>query len=464
MNSLVKLVRTSTFRLTILFVGAFVLAATLVIVYIYYNTTVLLARQLRDVIQADMQGLVEQYQDGGILRLAAAVEQRSLGSGNAIYLLVDIRGRQIAGNIVGPSGTLPDREQWVEFGYRRQQGAASDSHLALARIVPLNDGFVLLVGKDIEDWRRFQDVITSALTWGVGLTIVVGLLGGVIMSRRILTRIDDISATSRTIMEGDLSERVAETGSGDELDRLAQNLNAMLDRIEQLMRSMKEVSDNIAHDLKTPLTRLRTRVETVLREEDTERFRSALEMTIVDADGLIETFNALLLIARVESGAAHQTFVELDIADIARDIAELYEPAAEDMAAVLRVEAPQTLIMRGNRELISQALSNLIDNALKYGLPSQSGMITIQVMIADGAIKVGVCDCGAGIKEADRQRVRERFVRLEASRSKPGSGLGLSLAAAVARLHGGELELKDNEPGLCAFLVFPQKSGGVRGG
>jgi signal transduction histidine kinase len=274
-------------------------------------------------------------------------------------------------------------------------------------------------------------------------------------------------------MAGDLSERLPVGRSGDELDRLAENLNAMLERIEALMVGLKEVSDNIAHDLKTPLTRLRNRAEEALAKANNEtEYREALERTIDESDSLISTFNALLMIARAESGQARDNMIDFDASEVAHSIHELYEPLAEDKGLTLGVEA-DTATVHGNRELISQALANLVENAIKYGEPVDSGSsddgapepkpdnrppdILIEARRADHGIEFSVTDRGPGIPDGDRQRAVERFVRLEASRTKPGSGLGLSLASAVATLHGGDLRLSDAHPGLRATLAIPRR-------
>ena len=295
----------------------------------------------------------------------------------------------------------------------------------------------------------------AAGRWSLALVVVLGLAGGFFVTRRVLKRVDAMTDTTRTIMDGDLSGRLPIAGTGDELDRLAGNLNAMLERIEALMHGLKEVSDNIAHDLKTPLTRLRNRCEEALRlAEDESQYRAALETTIEESDGLIRTFNALLMIARAESGQARDNMSEFDAAEIARDIGELYEPLADDKGLALKVEAPASAPVHGNRELVSQALANLVDNAIKYGRRQwrrrerRRGRHRGQAPGEGDRILLTVADAGPGIPEADRGRAVERFVRLEQSRSQPGSGLGLSLAAAVARLHGGELRLEDNQPGL----------------
>jgi hypothetical protein len=286
----------------------------------------------------------------------------------------------------------------------------------------------------------------------------------------VLSRIDAMTATAQTIMAGDLAGRLPVAGTGDELDRLADHLNAMLERIEALMGGLKEVSDNIAHDLKTPLTRLRNRCEEALRgNTGVADYRAALETTIAESDDLIRTFDALLMIARAESGHSRDNMTEFDAAEIARDVGELYEPLADENGLALRVEAPSAAPVRGNRELVSQALANLIDNAIKYAKPNgtmngetnavANGAPAEIVVHADNEgdrIMLSVADRGPGIPEADRGRVVERFVRLEQSRSAPGSGLGLSLASAVARLHGGELKLEDNHPGLRSIIALPR--------
>jgi signal transduction histidine kinase len=283
------------------------------------------------------------------------------------------------------------------------------------------------------------------------------------VTRRVLKRVDAMTDTTRTIMDGDLTGRLPIAGTGDELDRLAGNLNAMLERIEALMHGLKEVSDNIAHDLKTPLTRLRNRCEEALRlAEDESQYRAALETTIEESDALISTFNALLMIARAESGQARDNMSDFDAAEIARGVGDLYEPLADDKGLVLKVEAPGSAPVRGNRELVSQALANLVDNAIKYGrrdggeVNGADADIVVKAMGEGDRILLTVADAGPGIPEADRSRAVERFVRLEQSRSQPGSGLGLSLASAVARLHGGELKLEDNHPGLRTVISLPR--------
>lgn len=289
--------------------------------------------------------------------------------------------------------------------------------------------------------------------------VLLGVLGGWFVASRVLKRVDDMTETTRTIMAGDLDGRLRVAGTGDELDRLAQNLNLMLERIGELMRGMKEVSDNIAHDLKTPLTRLRNRADEALRTaESPDALRTAIEGVIEDSDGLIRVFNALLTIARLEAGNAPESVRRFDAGAVAREVAELYEPLAEDRGLSLTVRTEPDLILDGNRELVGQAIANLIDNAIKYGARSAEAApqeITVSATRADDRIRLTVADHGPGIPEAERGRVLDRFVRLDAARSRPGFGLGLSLVNAVARLHGGSLDLADNAPGLAVTLSLP---------
>ncbi len=370
----------------------------------------------------------------------------------------------MAGNVGSLQPGVMDKPGWVETFYRRLDETDTRSHFALARVAELPGGFRLLIGRDLEERRRLFGIVAKAAQWSVVIVLLLGLGGGIFVARRVLYRIDAMTGTTQRIMAGDLSERVPVGRSGDELDRLAENLNAMLERIEALMAGLKEVSDNIAHDLKTPLTRLRNRAEDALAKADNEgEYRAALENTIDESDGLIRTFNALLMIARAESGQARDNMVDFDAAEVAHGIQELYEPLAEDKGLTLSVEA-QPATVHGNRELISQALANLVENAIKYGKPdavtadnpeTKLSDILIEARPDGGSIRFSVTDHGPGIPAADRARAMERFVRLEASRTQPGSGLGLSLASAVATLHGGELRLSDADPGLCATLSIP---------
>ncbi len=371
-------------------------------------------------------------------------------------------GQGLVGNVGSLAPGVLDKIGWIETVYRRLDEQKSPAHRALVRVFELPGGFRLLIGRDLEERERLYNVILAAGRWSAIVVVVLGLIGGFVVARRILRRVDAMSDTASTIMAGDLSGRLPIAGTGDELDRLAANLNAMLERIEALMGGLKEVSDNIAHDLKTPLTRLRNRCEQALRNARTEPdYRAALEATIEESDGLIRTFNALLMIARAESGQARAGMAEFDVAEVARGVSELYEPLADEKGISLTVDAPEHAPVTGNRELVSQALANLVDNAIKYSaLAEKADHVAAEILVkarAEGDhILLSVSDRGPGIPEADRARAVERFVRLEQSRSQPGSGLGLSLASAVAHLHGGTLTLADHNPGLTTTISLPR--------
>ena len=463
MTALTKLFRTTTFRLSLTYLALFSAAAIVAIVYIYWNTTVLLSRQLNQTIDAELKGLAEQYRAGGLDQLVRTVAERSATPGNSLYLVADSEGRRLAGNLSAVTPDLWNSLGPVEFVYRRPAAGGVENRLAFANVFRLPSGYRLIVGRDIEDRRELARMVRSAMLWGLGVMALFGIGGGYWVSRKLLARIDALSDTSRTIMEGDLTGRLPVNGSGDELDRLAQSLNLMLARIEQLMAGLREVSDNIAHDLKTPLNRLRNRVEAALREPYGEPvYREALERTIEEADGLIKTFNALLSIARIEAGAGGENRESLDVSALLRDVAELYEPVAEERGLVLKADAQAPIFIRGDRQLLGQAIANLIDNAIKYGTseaaengPGAQPEVEVSAEAKGSMAEIVVTDRGPGVPASDRERVLDRFVRLEASRSEPGSGLGLSLVAAVARLHGGTLRLEDNEPGLRVILALP---------
>jgi signal transduction histidine kinase len=473
-TALGKLFRTTTFKLTLVYLAVFALFAAFLLGYFALNTRRLITEQITDTVNSEITGLSEQYRLGGIRRLVLVVGARARRPGSSLYLVTTFTGEALAGNVTALAPGILDRPGWAETAYRRLDEAETSNkpehvHEALVRVFQLPGGFRLLVGRDLEERERLYRIVLSAGRWSVAIVIILGLAGGLFVSRRVLRRVDAMTETTKTIMDGDLGGRLPVAGTGDELDRLAQNLNAMLERIEALMQGLKEVSDNIAHDLKTPLTRLRNRAEQALRgaHNDAE-YRSALESTIEESDGLIRTFNALLMIARAESGQARDDMNEFDAAEIAHDVGELYEPLAEEKGITLKIEAEVPARVKGNRELISQALANLVDNAIKYTEPPGAGAgagagangtapeIVVRALNSGDRILLTVADTGPGIPEADRAHVVERFVRLEQSRSQPGSGLGLSLASAVARLHGGELTLEDNHPGLKSVIALPR--------
>ena len=460
MTAFGKLIRTTAFRLTLVYLFLFALFAASLLGYFAWNTRRMITEQITETVNNELSELDQQYSRGGIRGLVFAIENRAMRPGANLYLLTTPQGQAVAGNIGSLEPGVMNTTGWANTVYHRLDESDSKNHFALVRVTQLSGGFRLLIGRDLEERQRLFGIVAKAAQWSVAIVLLLGLGGGIFVARRVLHRIDAMTGTTQRIMGGDLSERLPVGRSGDELDRLAENLNAMLERIEALMAGLQEVSDNIAHDLKTPLTRLRNRAEEALATAGNEtEYRAALERTIEESDGLIRTFNALLMIARAESGQARDNMVDFDAATVARDIQELYEPLAEDNGLALEVQT-EPAVIHGNRELISQALANLVENAIKYGKPAESTAgvkpsVLIEARRDAEGVKLSVIDHGAGIPEADRQRAMERFVRLEASRTLPGSGLGLSLASAVAVLHGGTLRLDDAKPGVRATLAMP---------
>ena len=473
MTAFGKLIRTTAFRLTLAYLFLFALFAASLLGYFAWNTRRMITEQITSTVNAETSEISDIFGRRGLRGLVFTIENRALRPGANLYLVTAPTGQALAGNVGSLAPGVMATSGWSETAYRRLDEQDTADHRALVRVTELSSGFRLLVGSDLEERRRLFGIVAKAAQWSLLVVVVLGLGGGIFVARRVLRRIDAMTGTTQRIMAGDLSGRLPVGRSGDELDRLAENLNAMLERIEALMMGLKEVSDNIAHDLKTPLTRLRNRAEEALAKSGSEaEYRSALERTIEESDGLIRTFNALLMIARAESGQARGNMDDFDAADVAKGIQELYEPLAEDSGMTLQVRTVSAPL-HGNRELISQALANLVENAIKYGTPIVSAQslgadavatasakeILIEARRDGDSVLLSVRDHGPGIPEADRKHAVERFVRLEASRTQPGSGLGLSLASAVATLHGGELRLADAYPGLSATLAIPAPAG-----
>ncbi len=457
MTALLKLFRTTAFKLAVVYSIVFAVAASLVVMNVGRNVRGVLEDQISETIDADIRGLSDQYAQGGVQQIVQSIERRIRQPGGDIYLLTTFAGEPIVGNVASlPTATLSS-EGLVETTYQRP-GEKEARRRALVRVFALPGNYRLLVGHDVEELERLRKILRRALGNSLIWLVAIGAVGGLFVARRVLIRVDAMSESAAVIMRGDLSKRLPVAGSGDEMDRLAENLNAMLARIEALLSGMKEVSDNIAHDLRTPLTRLRNNADAAMRQTgDTEALREALEKVIGEADGLMRIFDALLTIARAESGSGPK-MEALDVSRVAEDVAELYEAAAEERGVVFACAIEPGLVVRGNRELIAQTLANLLDNGLKYGTPAASGAapeLRLVLRRQGQLVRLSVEDRGPGVPAADRDRVLDRFVRLEASRTLPGSGLGLSLAAAIAHLHGGALRLEDNAPGLRAVLEIP---------
>lgn len=455
-----RLLRSTTFRLTLVYLCLFTSALLVVLGIIYWHATTAVSRQINATIDAEITALAEQFNQRGLVGLIRAVERRSdpRDYSGGLYLLVDQNHRPLSGNLTRWPDAAMDAEGWVTFPLELPSRDGSVLNYGRARVFQLGR-YRLLVGHDIQARAQIAEVIRNGLIWALVAAVAISLLGGMLVSRFLFRRIDSINATSREIMAGDLARRVPRSGRGDEFDELAGNLNGMLDQIERLIAGMRQVSDNVAHDLRSPLARLRSRLEIALMDElSPEDYRAVIEDTIAEADQLLRTFNALLAIAQVESGVLRERFEAVECEALLRDVAELYEPLAEDRGLKLDLELTDLARVRGDRNLLFQALSNLLDNAIKFS--HAGGRIALALVPGDGEVVLRVADQGPGIPPEERDKVVRRFYRVERSRHAPGSGLGLSLVAAVVALHGGRLVLEDAEPGrqppgLRVDLVLP---------
>lgn len=455
-----------TFRLALLYAVLLAGSVVMLLGFIYWSTAGYMARQTDATIEAEIQGLAEQYRRRGLSGLTTLLAQRSAArpTGAGVYLLADGDYRPLVGNIDAWPDVEPDRDGWIDFRLRDAAAGADAQaeHAARGKVFLLRGGLHLLVGRDVRELAAMRGLVRDALGWGLAMTVALALAGGWLMSAGVVRRIEAVNQVGREIMEGDLSRRIPTDGSGDEFDQLAVNLNRMLARIEALMASVRQVSDNIAHDLRTPLSRLHTKLSQLRDTDLAAGAAEGVDEAIADAEELLGAFNALLRIARVESGSRRAAFADLDPVVLLHDVAELYEPLAADKAQQIAVAAPTdadgALRVHGDRDLLFQALANLVDNAIKY-TPAGGSVRLSAAPTAGGDVTLHVADSGPGIPPALRGKVLQRFYRIDASRSAPGHGLGLSLVQAVAQLHGAALALQDAGPGLRVVLTLPAGTG-----
>jgi len=453
-------------RLSVAYTLAFGLLALFLVFYMSGSAVQFLTSQYRDAIEREAAGLQLVYERRGINAMIREMEFRSRGPGASLYVVADKEGNILAGNVRDLDKKILITNGWTRHpfpydGFGDQTNRKDDERSrAVAVTFSLPDAMQVMVGKDIGDPDRFRNIVRRALGLSMTMMLVAGFLIWFFLGRRALKRIDMVSRSTERIMAGDRAERLPVTGANDEFDRLSARMNNMLDRISTLDSGLRDVSDSIAHDLKTPLTRLRNKVEAALASDPGKReAQDVLNEVIADSDSIIKTFNALLMISRVESGSQVAELNGLDLTELVHDVHELYEPVAEEEGVELRLETAPGVKTIGNRELLAQGLTNLLDNSLKYGRPENGNpaVVTLRLESGGGKAVISVSDNGPGIPSEHRDKVRERFHRLDKSRSKPGSGLGLALVEAVAKLHSGTLELGDSEPGLSARLVLPAK-------
>jgi signal transduction histidine kinase len=450
---IVRLLRSSTFRLAVLYMALFGASVAVLLTFIYWSTAGYIALQTDDTIEAEVTGLAERYGVSGLDGLVRSIDERisRKPNGDAVYLLTDGQLTPLIGNLDRWPRVSKDSDGWLNFNLEQTTSDGEVTHRARARPFTLRGGYRLLVGRDMHALDATRSLIVRAITWGLAITVMMALAGGVMLSRRTMRRLEAINETSRQIMRGDLSRRIPTRSTDDDFDQLADNLNSMLDTIEQLMEDVRRVTDNVAHDLRTPLTRLRNRLEDL--KGNSRADVGKVEAALADADGLLATFNALLRIASIESGRRRAAFESIPLDDVVRDVAELYEPLAEQKNQKLGVSVSENVRVRGDRDLLFQACANLLDNAIKYTPPGGD----IRVTLEDDASgpRIRIVDSGPGIPEQSREQVFKRFFRLEESRHTPGNGLGLSLVEAVVRLHKATIHL-GGEPGLDVSLAFPK--------
>lgn len=461
MNRFTNLTRTTAFRLTALYMLLFGIVAAGLTVYMTRLSLTMLTDQTQVSLHEELRSIESAYLHGSIPLLVKTIDRRSRQPGAFLYLVADPEGHILAGNVANIDSTLLANEGMLKnpFTYYRYGETGNHSeHKAIAAIVNLPNNMKLLVGRDLGEPQRYSNIIRQALGIALAAMAFGAFLIWFFIGRRALLRIDKVSQASQRLMDGDLSGRLPVLGSGDEFDRLSSNLNIMLDRIEELNSGLRQVSDNIAHDLKTPLTRLRNRAEEALSgKKKINDFRNALNEVITESDQLIRTFNAILMISRIEASRSLEHLEPMNARLIVDDVVELYEPMAEESGVRLTLGEIFSVELKLSRELFAQSLFNLIDNAIKYAARERDHpTVTVSMEDTDKNILVIVTDNGPGIPEEDRERATERFVRLDKSRTRPGFGIGLSLAKAVMKLHGGHLILEDAHPGLRAILAFPK--------
>ena len=422
---------------------------------VYWITFNFVERQTLDTLIAEMEGLVENPSLSSIDEFTDLVGRRSAPEirGDRIYVLANPDYSVRAGNLDAWPDVPEDVDGLVRFNILRIDDGQEVVHPVEALTVLLPGRYRLLVGRDMHERVAVQTMLQESFGWLLILTLSLGLAGGIFVSRRMLGRVEAINRTTERIMQGDLHQRIALKGSQDEFDELSSNLNAMLDQIERLMGGMRDVTDNIAHDLRSPLTRIKARLEQVLTHDRTlDDYRSAVELAIRDADDLLSVFSALLSITTVETGALQSELKPIDLHDIVQEVGELYEPAVEDAGMVLISRSRSGAVIRGHRQLLMQTMANLIDNAIKYA--GEGRRIDLVVEQHEMSIDLYVADNGPGIPADKRDYALQRSARLDPARSTHGNGLGLAMVSAVAKLHAAPLTLEDNGPGLRVRIAF----------
>jgi signal transduction histidine kinase len=452
---LAKTLTSSTFKLALIAIGIFGVIVSAIFSYVYLSTSSYVRSRSDRAIMSEYLSLRGAYERSGRDGLIALIQQRIADKGFAdnVYILVDPSLAVLGGNLKAWPSTVAAAQGWTEFRAPEPLPNATNRPLLRAKLETFPSGDRLLAGRDISDLDSFTDQIKTAVILGVALIFVIAGVTSILVTRRTVGRIESINATSRAIMLSGLDKRIPLRGSNDEWDRVAENLNLMLDRIETLMGEVKQVSDNVAHDLRTPLTRMRVRLEKAYHgQRSGETDQSLIGDTIADLDAVLRIFSSLTRIAQIETQARKGAFRTVNLAEIASEVVELYDAAAEPDGTRLTVVGDREVLVTGDRDLIFDAIANLVDNAIKHG--RAGGQVVVANENMDGRPVISIADDGPGIPADEYEHVFKRFYRLEHGRYTPGNGLGLSLVAAVARLHGARIEMLDNSPGLKFKLWF----------
>jgi signal transduction histidine kinase len=452
---LAKTLTSSTFKLALIAIGIFGVIVSAIFSYVYLSTSSYVRSRSDRAIMSEYLSLRGAYERSGRDGLIALIQQRIADKGFAdnVYILVDPSLAVLGGNLKAWPSTVAAAQGWTEFRAPEPLPNATNRPLLRAMLETFPSGDRVLAGRDISDLDSFTDQIKTAVILGVALIFVIAGVTSILVTRRTVGRIESINATSRAIMLSGLDKRIPLRGSNDEWDRVAENLNLMLDRIETLMGEVKQVSDNVAHDLRTPLTRMRVRLEKAYHgQRSGETDQSLIGDTIADLDAVLRIFSSLTRIAQIETQARKGAFRTVNLAEIASEVVELYDAAAEPDGTRLTVVGDREVLVTGDRDLIFDAIANLVDNAIKHG--RAGGQVVVANENMDGRPVISIADDGPGIPADEYEHVFKRFYRLEHGRYTPGNGLGLSLVAAVARLHGARIEMLDNSPGLKFKLWF----------
>ena len=458
---MINLFNSSAFRITLIYVLLFTISVFILFGFFYWSSFGYLVKQKEETIAAEITELEQRYQQDGFvslrLRLSERIANQTPGDAS-IYILVDDRYRRLMGNLDRWPGISVDKNGWLDFKLHDTEEQSRQRFHARARAISIGDRYNLLVGQSMEDLDRVRSQLINALFWGLIMMGGLALLGAAMMRATITRRLEEINRTSRKIMQGNIQERIESRQTKDEFDDLAGNLNNMLDQIELGMNNVRRVSDNIAHDLKTPLARIKNRLEELrIQVSGQEQDEAMVNQIASDADRLLETFNALLRIARIEASERKEGFKEIDLVSILQDARELYEPVTEEKGQHFVFSSVDSILYSADRDMLFQAIANLLDNAVKYTPAGGTVSLHAERAKRNKGFKILISDTGPGIPKSEYSKVTQRFYRLDSSRTTPGSGLGLALVSAILQLHDMEMQFSDNEPGLFVEIFIPRE-------